>query len=396
MLYHILAMVFTCLTAPAVWALPPEKPLNEAVSASRDPSNPPTTPTVIGQIERLLRLQDDATSGQAQSIPLQQTLIRQISNDIRNGQYPLTGELIDAAAAYILSGGDPTILNVFEEERYTPNSDYDLLEGSALFMMGDREAAATHLKQIDLSSLSSTLRGRLALALAQIQDFSSPAHQYFLSVAISSMPGTLIEESALRRSTLAHADAGNEYMFWRRLERYQRRFSTSLFARQFYMELIHKFVSWSGHEQKPDLVKLGVFLSSLPKEVQPSAYRTLARAAARASQVEITDYAATRLQDISTADSADDHISRLYGSIFSIATKNGQMAFAQLQSINQTYLQPDDQALLVAALSIAKDINQPTKYSVIRNLPPSAPSPLEVDADKMLEDVGRLLQQAKS
>jgi chemotaxis protein MotC len=210
------------------------------------------------------------------------------------------------------------------------------------------------------------------------------------------MPGTLIEESALRRSTLAHADAGNEYMFWRRLERYQRRFSTSLFARQFYMELMHKFVSWSGHEQKPDLVKLGVFLSSLPTEVQPSAYRTLARAAARASQVEITDYAATRLQDISTADSADDHISRLYGSIFSIATKNGQMAFAQLQSINQTYLQPDDQALLVAALSIAKDINQPTKYSVIRNLPPSAPSPLEVDADKMLEDVGRLLQQAKS
>lgn len=363
-------------------------------NAATSPVKVPEHPPVVLEIERLFRLQDATARGVPASVAAQKEIILTVSDMLRDPPATPSEQLVYYTAAYVLSGGDPNTARRLSEVTGLKKKQRDLLSAAALFMMGDKERAGESFRQIRLESLPSALRGRVALALALIEKDTAEIHQKHLALAIASMPGTLVEESSLRRSALAYAEGQDERPFWARLDRYYRRFRTSIFAARFTEDMIDSLVVWFSKERPPSLRRTDLLLTSLPVPERQRSYLYLARRAALAGEIGLTEFAARRLRRISLENSPDDNIARLYTALFAIVTSEGDIAAQQLKLVRREHLSDADQALLNAALAVDTTITAPVEESSSSHAE-SETTPVEDRGTQLLNDTKTLLENVR-
>lgn len=312
---------------------------------------------VASGIDRLGLFQDAAAAGRMDALQEQKKLLHDVGKSLSIIRATRNPRLADLMVAYVLSGGDPLIVGRASKDMDMDPADRRLLDGATLFMEGDLHKASDLLSKLDPLRLPARIGGRVALAQAQLAEL--PARQERYALAISAMPGTLLEESALRRSALSSADARDEALFWKRLERYQRRFPNSIFAASFWRQVMDLIGLWAAKGPAPDLHRLDVILAMKPVADRRQLYLGLARRAAALGNPELTDFAAHRLQRLAVDRSTESRLGVLYASLYRIVSQDGDTALASLRSLRPDMFSSTDKALLLAALSIGQQIDRP-------------------------------------
>lgn len=313
--------------------------------------------SLLTSVDELFFLQDRAAAGSTASVAGQKALLLSIGKAIAGmpaDQHRIPASLI---AAYMLSGGDPQVAEGSRVWKTFSQEEQKLLEASARFMMGERQEAAQLFGAIDALRLPARLTGRVALAQALLSPDES--RRGLLSIAVSAMPGTLIEESALRRSAIGFAESHEEQKFWRRLERYVRRFPSSIYAKAFWEEVVVRLATWSAKDSEFDIMKLDVILASLPVAERRRIYLALARRSAATVRADLVSFAGPRLRRLAVQGSAEEKLGLFFTSLYEIASENGPTALTRLKSTPRPLLNPVELALLDAAVTIGDQIEGP-------------------------------------
>ncbi len=134
----------------------------------------------------------------------------------------------EMAEIFVFSGGDSAALRPFEKGLEPGSTEAKLFEGVMAYAEGRKAEAGTKLAAIDATRLNPMRAGHLSLALGILLAPSDPARAfgYFQDAAVF-LPGTLVEEAALRQSAVLAAKIGDPDKFAAATVTYLRRFPHS-------------------------------------------------------------------------------------------------------------------------------------------------------------------------
>ncbi|MFN3890892.1 MAG: hypothetical protein ACK4MV_10885 [Beijerinckiaceae bacterium] len=136
-----------------------------------------------------------------------------------------------ALSLFLLSGGPPRVVRTIVARAELPKDETSLIRGALAFAEGRHAEATRLLEPLDPLVLPADVGGHVALVQAALIPRDKPDEQLArLSVARLLMPGSIIEESALRRSVDIAASARKDEQTLILLEQYHRRFPRSAYA----------------------------------------------------------------------------------------------------------------------------------------------------------------------
>ena len=141
---------------------------------------------------------------------------------------------VQAIALYVLSGGEPSLILQFLKSAVLTDQQRDLLLGTFSYATGDTVQAAEKLLPLMPKEFDTVLTAQLKMTQAQLAPKDKNSDTIWqLSFVADIVPGTLIEEAAIRRiiSRIDYRDDLRGFFYW--TGRYLRRFPDSLYYRDF-------------------------------------------------------------------------------------------------------------------------------------------------------------------
>ncbi|MEP3047894.1 MAG: chemotaxis protein [Roseibium sp.] len=188
------------------------------------------------QIRTLQSLQEQIAQGNSHALQAQRALLgkmdetfptlpEEVWQDPRNAR---------AAVIHLLSGGHPYVMRQLIKLNPLPAIDRSLMDASIAYIEGREEDMQALLAEIDPLDLPGGLGGHVALVKAAPFIRTNPKMAMeLLQVASLLMPGTLVEEAALRREVFVAGILGDTERFRLLSIRYLRRFKSSVYAGDF-------------------------------------------------------------------------------------------------------------------------------------------------------------------
>lgn len=260
-----------------------------------------------------------------------------------------------AAVIYTLSGGNPRLMRSLLAIAPPIAVDANLAAGSLAYIENREEEARKRLLPLEARTLPMSLGGQVALVQAGLvarEDLNRAIK--LLDDARLLMPGTLVEEAALRREVFLVAQTGNLDRFEFLSRQYLRRFGTSIYAedfRQRFATAIARLGIADGDDRFP---RLEAILKSSDPENQRALFLQLAQAAVVHGKLTTARSAASDAAKLSPIGGGDAMRAGLYDAAASIATGNdiGEVRM-RLASLNRRQLGRRDADLLDAATAVA-------------------------------------------
>ena len=330
----------------------------------------------------LEKIQDATATGEISAVELQSKLIVQMGTDLTNAK---ESDLQDArnlraVAVYLFSGGNP---NVAERRliplRIDPENKV-LLDGALAYARGDKASAVKFLEKVDLSSLPPTLAGRVALVKAILTSAEDiRAALALLGTARALMPGTLVEEGALRRCISFAGKLPDIGQLEHCASSYIRRFPKSLYSKDFEESFTLSLIEMDYLKAGGTMPRLNLILKDLP----PADYRNMllmiSKAAVGHGRHSLAISSAQSAGELSRAGSAEMARSNLYEGAILIAGEGYEAGRAKLEKIDASLLDPGDRALLEKALELARQISRKPDAAGEESSKPPLPAGPEKD-----------------
>jgi len=347
--YATIAAIVLLLTVPAL----AEQPTEEAARQ--------TAASLPVQMVRTLQvLQDQISAGSTAAHAAQRTLLAHIDErfSLLDAEAWQDTRNVRAAVIFVLSGGKPDILKRLLSLGILSKEDETIVQGALAYVEGREAEARQLLSEVDVSALPPGLGGQLALVQSALIVREDPAKSVqLLDYVRLQLPGTLVEEAALRRAIFVVGQMGDTRKFDALSRQYLRRFRRSVYSgnfRQRFAAALTRLEFARDHNQFPRLVAI---LDELEPDGQRELYLLVARAAINEGQTRTAILAADKAYELSASDKVSVERARLYRAAAAIVKPNGfEHSTAELRRIDRTVLPPDDSALLDAALSMAEHI----------------------------------------
>jgi chemotaxis protein MotC len=267
--------------------------------------------------------------------------------------------LREMAEIFVLSGGGAEILEPWREGLEENGVEKRIFEGVAAYAEGKTPEAEAKLLPINAASLNPMRGGHLSLAQALLTARSDPKRaSRYLQTAALLLPGTLVEEAALRQSTFLAARTGDAGSFSSAAAVYLRRFPRSAYAANFEMQLafyITRFPDADGAAILQGLLNataagwgrcLSCFLISVSEQAVLRGKVDLAQAAASAALPLVTQESPERQRLL------------LYWGAAAIVTDKFEDGLQSLHSVREEMLRPEDRDLLNASRSLADKLRK--------------------------------------
>lgn len=322
-------------------------------------------------VRTLQTLQAQIAGGNAAAVAVQRDLLglmerRFLAADPAVWQ---DGRNARAAVTYTLSGGSPRLMRRLLSLQPPIAVDADLAKGALAYIENHEEEARKRLLPIDARALPMSLSGQVALVQAGlIAREDIPKAIRLLDDARLLMPGTLVEEAALRREVFLIAQTGNLDRFEFLSRQYLRRFGTSIYAedfRQRFATAIARLGIADGDDRFP---RLEAILKSSDPENQRALFLQLAQAAVVHGKLGTARSAAADAAALAPLGGSDAMRAGLYDAAASIvAGRDIGDVRKRLDSLNRRQLGRRDTDLLDAAVAVAAAVGEV----------PAAPSPLD-------------------
>lgn len=291
-----------------------------------------------------------------------------------------------ALAAYLLNGGDPRPVRPIAEA-LGPDAEGGLVAGALFYRDARLDEARAKLGRIDPRALPPDLGGQVALVQASLLPPADHAGaQARLDLARLLMPGTLVEEAALRRQIFAAGEDGPPAPFADLVRRYRARFRLSAYAANFERAVSASFAARWLKADEAGREALAAVASDGPAQGRATLWAGVARRALLAGRPALAGDAARRVAGDPSADEGVRRAANLYGvAAADLAGGPG----APLQFLSPDGLSAPDRALRAAALLVGRNVRAPL------TAPPADPSAAKSPdgRDALIARAERLLNQ---
>ncbi|MEX0955127.1 MAG: chemotaxis protein MotC [Rhizobiaceae bacterium] len=343
------------------------------------------------QMVRSLQLvQDRIADGDHAALPMQRKLIELIDERLGSTR---PGDFKDqrnfrALLVYAMSGGNPRTVERIVSRLSLEGTDARLSAGVLEYLRGQPGQAANALGKIDPRDVSSDVAAFLALIKGSIAANDNPAESLaYLDLARMMGPGTLVEEAALRRSTILSAAQREADRFLLISEQYVRRFLSSPYASQFADAFVDGVANLHG---AIDLTRVAEVIDAMNMEQGKVIYLRLARRAAIDQHTQLLAFARAGLEGMAAEiGSEDDPRAILYSTIAAVTIDDVDIVRTRLESIDSRQLSAGDRMLLDAAFQILDEVtSQPAvAETLVPRSPHPAEAPVEMSADAETENL---------
>lgn len=302
-------------------------------------------------------VQDSVVAGDSSAGEMQRFLLATIDERLRNADKSIFEDSrnADAALIYAMSGGNPETLEYLMSRDINGNFDNRVADVLRKYLNGKGLLVVNTLADIAREYRDKPIGPYLSLVAGNVMSGKNAAAALKLyDWARVMAPGTIVEESALRRSLALCADAGLVPAGLDYARRYTRRFLHSPYASQFADLFVQLVVDHDSDVKREDIVDI---LASMDPPRQREIYLRMARRAAIAGKSDLAALAADRAQAI-TNDGSDafSALAGFYGGVAGVSTPDMNAAISNLNQMPAGELNARDRALRDAAKAVAQEI----------------------------------------
>jgi chemotaxis protein MotC len=305
------------------------------------------------------RLQDEVVAGDADAPKLSRQLMVQFETDLNATKIDQLSNSsnVFAVVKYLLSGGNPAAIErEYQNTKLEPEFT-DLFDGALAYAYGDTEKASTKLASVKVEELPLDVGGRLLLIQAiLVSQHDMENALSLLEKASTSMPGTIVDEAALRRCSAIAAKLNNFKKFdvcaskmIRDFQHspYWKEFSTTFisYVTNFKEEMDHAFSNW-----------LIPILLDLPVALQSEIYLAISKQSVETGNFVLASLCASRATILSHEATPDFNRGMLYSGASFIGLKQNDLAAVRLGQVNASLLNDDDALLLKKAQDMLEQI----------------------------------------
>ncbi|HEY0331529.1 MAG TPA: chemotaxis protein [Rhodopseudomonas sp.] len=311
-------------------------------------------------VRSLQALQDDIARGSLDAHNAQRDLLKRLGEQFQQSDPELWKDSRNSRAAvtFLLSGGDPEVVRTLRARNLLA-LDEAVVDGALAYIEGRPDEARERLGAVRARNLPAALGAEIALvqsALLAKSDVKATIDR--LDEVRLLMPGTLVEEAALRREIFLVGQADDFDKFEFLATRYFRRYRHSIYAGNFRQRFALSVARFSFAQQTARFPRLVGVLDHLDGASQRALYLLIARTALLRGKTEMTELAAERVMALSEQDSPTRARAELYRAAARLVTNGHQQALQDLQQIDAGRLPEQDSELLAAALKLGRDVRK--------------------------------------
>ncbi|ENN88255.1 chemotaxis motility protein [Rhizobium freirei PRF 81] len=328
-------------------------------------------------------VQDSVVAGDSSAGEMQRFLLATVDARLRNADKAIFEDTrnVDAALTYAMSGGNPETLEYLMSRDVNGNFDNRVADVLRKYLNGKGLLVVNTLADIAREYRDKPIGPYLSLVAGNVMSGKNVmAALKLYDWARLMAPGTIVEESALRRSLALSTDAGLVPMGLDYARRYTRRFLHSPYASQFADLFVQLAVDHDSDVKQQDIVDI---LSFMDPPRQREIYLRMARRAAIAGKSDLAALAAGRAQAISNdGGDAFGALAGFYGGVAGISTPDLQAAISNLNQMPAGELNARDRALRDAAKAVAEEIlRAPDPASLGQGNVPNLPNQQNTEHD---------------
>jgi len=312
-------------------------------------------------IRSLQSLQEQIAQGNSQAITAQRALLAKMDTvfidlPAATWQEPRNAR---AAVVHLLSGGHPRVMRHLLALDPAPNVDKRLMEAALAYIEGREEDMAELLEEIDPLELPAALGGHVALVKAAPYIRSDPAKAMeLLQVASLLMPGTLVEEAALRREVFVAGMMADVDRFCVLSIRYLRRFRSSVYVGDFRRRFALALDTLGFVKSEDKFALLNPVLYEFDADSRRGLYLRLARSALLAGHLNVARKATAEALTLAVAGSKEHEILKIY---LAATRLDPEMITANrdlLWSVDKRMLSDQDLAVLDGVYAVLNSVRQ--------------------------------------
>lgn len=237
-------------------------PLGAAVAGSPEPHQ---------LLRALMQLQQRAIKGDLKAHEKRPEFMKIVERGIRSADREKwqSEKNVESIIVYLLSGASAESAKQVVLGKETSKLHRNLFQGALAFSRGELARARSRLGRVSISQVNSLIGGPLGLAMASIHLQKSPeiATKLYEEVELLA-PGTIYEETALRRHVRTLDQTRNLTKFADLVQRYERRFPKSPYAQRFRRYVISVIGRVLLESVKFDDEKLRKLIIVIPKGEQ--------------------------------------------------------------------------------------------------------------------------------
>jgi chemotaxis protein MotC len=351
-----------------------------AAPPSPDPASSSGEPYQL--VRSLQAVQDGIARGDIAAHGRHPALIRQIGEkflaaDPNVWSNPQNGQ---AVVVYLLSGGAPQIVRKLPRDRLSV--DERLFNGALAYVEGRQDEAREILKDVKPRAVPSSMSGHLALVLgALLANSDAPAAIERLDEARLLLPGTLVEEAALRREIQLVGQAEDFDKFEFLTQVYIRHYGNSVFSSDFWQRFSSALTRSSLALDERRFSRLSALLERLDRASRLKLYLAIAQTALIRGRLAVVRLAAEQALPLSGEGNADGERAHLLRGAARALTDDYEGGLAELKAVDRSKLPERDVPLLNATLQLVFDIRKPTTGSssvLAAENPPPTPARLDL------------------
>jgi chemotaxis protein MotC len=311
-------------------------------------------------VRSLQALQDQIGRGNIEAHNAQPALLKRLGEEFQAADISVWKDPRNSRAVltFLLSGGAPEVV-VALRARKVLDIDDAILDGALAYVQGRPEEAKARLGTISARSFPPALGAEIAMvqsALLAQSDFKAAIER--LDEVRLLMPGTLVEEAALRREIFLVGQVDDFDKFESLALQYFRRYRHSVYAGNFRQRFALAVARFSFVQQPDRFPRLVAIIDNLDQPSQRGLYLLVARTSLLRGKVEMTDLAARRIAALAEEGSDDRLRADLYRAAARVVTNANPEAIRDLQQIDVTKLAERDAELLAAALAMGRNVRK--------------------------------------
>ncbi|WFU27010.1 chemotaxis protein [Bradyrhizobium sp. CB1717] len=371
-------MIRPLLCAALLMVLPPT-----AAPALADPAPVPaaTSSEPYELVRALQAVQDGIANGDTAAHGSHIALIRQVGEkflaaDANVWSNPQNGQ---AVVIYLLSGGAPQLVRKLPRDKMSV--DGRLFDGALAYVEGRQDEARELLKDVKPRTLPSGLGGQVALvqgALFARTEASLAIER--LDDARLLLPGTLVEEAALRREILLVGQAEDFDKFEFLTLAYIRHYRNSIYAGDFWQRFSTGLTQSSLALDERRFARIVTLLDQIDRASRIKLHLMIARNAMLRGLMPVTRLAAERALALSADASAERERAHLFRGASRALTDEYDGGLAELKALDRSKLPERDVVLLNATLQLALDVRKPFAGgpAATADKPPATPARLDL------------------
>jgi chemotaxis protein MotC len=364
--------------------------------AAAEPAPPSGEPYEL--VRTLQAVQDAIAKGDAAAHAGHLTLIRQIgekflSADPNVWSNPQNGQAI---VVYLLSGGAPQIVRKLPRERI--NVDARLFNGALAYVEGRQDEARELFKDVKPETVPQSMSGQIALVQgALLASSEASAAIARLDDARLLLPGTLVEEAALRREVLLVGQAGDLDKFEFLTQDYIRRYRNSVYAGDFWSRFATALMRSNLALEERRFARIAALLDPIDRTIRLRLHLVIGKSALVHGRLVVARLAGEQAVSLSPDEGADRELAHLVRGAARALAGEYEGGLAELKAVDRSKLPEREASFLNATLQLVLDIRKPFAGSPAAAAGEPPPTPARIDlasststlarAQKLLEEL---------